>query len=192
VRTSWCSVWLAAAAGCVSAGGGQVVTAPATPALHAAATAGPSEPTSNGATSADAPSACGKPWKLEVLGGEGKVIVVCAHDVRRAALDESPALGRSLYPALDPAQSRVCACAGRLHPPPFVELLVTAHPEEGRVTVEAKGEEDTDPELGPAFIACVGTLTATFEPVRSGACPGGGAASFVYPVSIDLGHDSAE
>jgi hypothetical protein len=123
------------------------------------------------------------------MGGDGRVIVVCAHDVRRATLDESPALGQSLYPALDPAQSRVCACARRLRPPPLVELVLTAHPEEGKVTVEAKGEDDSDPELGPAFVACVGTFTASFEPVRSGACPGEDHASFVYPVSIDLGQD---
>ena len=176
-------------AGCVSANGGPVVTAPATPPLYAAS-AGTPEPGSSAAAGSEPPSACGKPWKLEVMGGEGKVIVVCAHDVRRAALDESPALGRALYPAMDPAQSRVCACAGRLHPPPFVELVLTARPEEGRVTVEAKGEEDSDPELGPAFVSCVGSLTATFEPVRSGACPGGEPASFVYPVSIDLGQDA--
>jgi hypothetical protein len=126
------------------------------------------------------------------MGGEGKVIVVCAHDLQRAALDELPALRSSLSPALDPAQSRVCACAGRLRPPPFVELVITAHPEAGRVTVEAKAEDDTDPELGPPFIACVGTLTASFEPLHSGACPGGEAASFVYPVSIDLGQDATE
>ncbi len=114
------------------------------------------------------------------------MVVVCAHDVRRAALSESSAFGQSLFPALDPARDRVCACAGRLHPPPFVDLEFTARPEAGRVTVTAKADDDLDPDLGPAFVACVGTLDARFDPVRTDACPEGGPTSFVYPVRLDL------
>ena len=171
--------------GCASAQGAVVTS---TPPRHPGAPSSGDSASNGSPTSgaADSPSVCSRPLNLQVMGGEGKVIVVCAHDLRRAALDESPDLAKALYPALDPAQSRVCACAGRLRAPPAVELTLTAHPADGTVTAEANAEE-MDPDLGPPFAACIGTVTAKFDPVHSAACPGGEAASFVYPITIDLG-----
>ncbi|MGA7120783.1 MAG: hypothetical protein WBY94_11830 [Polyangiaceae bacterium] len=134
----------------------------------------------------EGPSACGAPWTLDLAGGDARVVVICANDVRREAFDESSVIARSLSPALIPARERVCACAGRVRPPPFVDLVFTAKPEEGKVTVRA-GDEDLDPELGPPFVACVGALVATFTPLQSGACPEAGRASFVFPVRLELG-----
>jgi hypothetical protein len=140
----------------------------------------------------ETPGACGKPWKLDVPGGDARVVVVCATDVRRQAFEESSPIGRALFPALDPARERVCSCAGRVRAPAFVDLVFTAKPEEGRVTVRAEGDEDLDPELGPAFVSCVGTVVATFAPLPSEVCPGAGKASLVYPVRLDLGRGSPE
>ncbi len=134
----------------------------------------------------EGPSACGAPWTLDLAGGDARVVVICANDVRRETFDESSVIARSLSPALIPARERVCACAGRVRPPPFVDLVFTANPEDGKVTVRA-GDEDLDPELGPAFVACVGSLVATFAPLPSGACPEAGRASFVFPVRLELG-----
>lgn len=134
----------------------------------------------------DAPAACGKPWKLEVMGGEGRVVVVCAHDVRREAFEESGEIARALFPVLDPARERVCACIHRVRAPAFIDLVFTAKPEEGKVVAQAGGDEDLDPELGPPFVACVGTVVATFAPAPSVVCPGAGSASFVYPVRLEL------
>jgi hypothetical protein len=112
--------------------------------------------------------------------------VVCANDVRRRALDDSDSIGRSLSPALDPARDKVCGCVARLKAPPFVDLVFTAQPTEGRVTVEAQSGDDADPELGPPFVACVGTVSAHFAPLSSDACPGPGKVAFIYPVRLDL------
>lgn len=167
------------------ASGPSVVSAPSFPATAPPAAA-------SGATSSEprTPAACGRPWKLDVLGGDARVVVVCASDVRREAFEETSAIARALFPALDPAHDKVCACAGRLRAPDFVDLVFTANPEEGRVTVRADGGEDLDPELGAAFVACVGTVVATFAPVPSRACPEAGKASLVYPVRLDLGPDA--
>jgi hypothetical protein len=134
----------------------------------------------------EAPLACGKPWKLEVIGGEGKVVVVCAHDVRREGFDDSGEIARALFPVLDPARERVCGCVHRGRPPAFVDLVFTARPEEGRVVAQAESNEELDPDLGPPFVACVGTVVATYAPVPSLVCPGAGKASFVYPVRLEL------
>lgn len=161
-----------------------MVTAPSSPAWRSTANDEGESPSDAGAP--EALGACGKPWRLEVMGGDGRVVVVCAHDVRRAALAESSAFERALGPALDPARDRVCACAGRVRPPAFVDLVFTAHPEEGRVTVQAGADDDLDPELGPAFVACVGTVAAAFAPIRAEVCAETGKSSFVYPVRVEL------
>lgn len=183
-RSSALAALIVVCGGCASPGAAPVVTAPSSPPWQAVGDAAREAPSSPVAPQALA--ACGKPWDLEVMGGGGKVVVVCAHDVRRAALGESSAFGRALLPALDPARDRVCACASRVRAPPFVDLVFTAHPEEGRVTVQAGGDDDLDPELGPAFVACVGTVAATFAPIRSDACDDAGKSSFVYPVRLEL------
>jgi hypothetical protein len=111
---------------------------------------------------------------------------VCANDVRRQALEDSGEMARALFPALDPAQERVCACTDAVPPPPFIDLVFTAKPDEGRVTVRATEDDDLDPELGPAFIACIGTVAVTFPPQPAvDACPSG-KASFLYPVRLEL------
>jgi hypothetical protein len=156
-----------------------VVTAP----MHPGA---PTYQASEQAGDRDMPSACGRPWLLDVIGGDGQVVVVCAREVRRQALDQAKNLARSLAPALDPARERVCACAERMRAPTFVDLVFTSKPEEGRVTVQASGEDDLDPQLGPPFVACVGTLVARFAPLSSEACSDAGKASVVYPVRLDL------
>ena len=136
-------------------------------------------------SSREGPSACAAPWTLDFAGGDARVVVVCANDVRREAFDESSVVARTLSPALVPARDRVCACAGRVPAPPFVDLVFSAKPEDGRVTVKA-GDDDLDPELGPAFVACVGALVAAFAPLPSEACPDAGKASFVFPVRLGL------
>jgi hypothetical protein len=111
---------------------------------------------------------------------------MCPDDVRREALDPAGPVAPALAPGLDPARERVCGCASRVAPPPFVDLVFTAKPSEGRVTVEAKDDDDADPTLGPAFAACVGTVTASFSPLPAGGCSGAGAATYVYPVRLEL------
>jgi hypothetical protein len=138
-----------------------------------------------GTSSPEALAVCERPWKLEAAGGDSRVVVVCNNDVQRESLEGSSEMARALFPALDPAQERVCACTGRLRVPPFVDLVFTAKPDEGRVTVQASAEDDLDPELGPPFIACIGSVTASFAPMPFGACPEG-KASFVYPVRLEL------
>ena len=188
---TWTTVTLfvVACTGCASRGPAPVVTAPSSPAWHAAAD--PEREPPSATAFSNALAACGKPLDLEVMGGGGQVVVVCAHDVRRAALDESSAFTRALLPGLDAARDRVCDCATRVRAPPFVDLTITAHPEEGRVTVQAGGDDD-DPELGAAFVACVGTVAATFPPVRSDVCTEGGKTSFVYPVTLELASQDTE
>jgi hypothetical protein len=136
-----------------------------------------------------APAACGTAWKLDLAGGDARAVVVCPNDVQRQAFDESSVIARALSPALGPARDRVCGCADRVSAPPFVDLVFTARPEEGQVTVKA-GDEDLDPDLGAAFVACVGVLVATFAPIPSNACAGAGKASFVFPVRLDLARGS--
>jgi hypothetical protein len=111
---------------------------------------------------------------------------MCPGDVRREALDPSGPLAPALVPALDPARERVCGCAARLRPPPFVDLVFTANLPEGRVRAEAKGDADEfDSELGAPFVACVGTVVASFPPMHATGC-GGAAATVVYPVRLEL------
>jgi hypothetical protein len=132
-----------------------------------------------------APAACEKPWTLGIIGGDGRIVVTCANDVQRQPLDESSALARALAPGLDPTRERVCACASRQRAPSFVDLVFTAKPEEGRVTVSATRDEDVDPDVSAAFAACVGTVNASYEPIHSGACPAGPATA-IYPVRLEL------
>jgi hypothetical protein len=167
-----CSV-LAVAVGC------------APPASRTAGAAGAANGARAGA-SGDGPSACATPWQLGVVGGSAQVVVMCPSDVRRAALDPAGPMAPALAPGLDPARDRVCGCASRMPPPPFVDLVFTAKPVEGRVTVEAKDDDELDPALGPAFVQCVGTVTAKFAPAHGGGCEGGGAATYVYPVRLEL------
>jgi hypothetical protein len=131
------------------------------------------------------PAACEKPWTLGVIGGDGRVVVTCSNDVQRLPLDESGPLARALAPGLDPARDRVCACATKLRAPPFIDLVFTAKPEEGHLTVRANADEDADSEMDTAFAGCVGTITASYTPIRSGACPGGPATA-IYPVRLEL------
>jgi len=133
----------------------------------------------------DPPAACDKPWTLGVIGGDARIVLTCANDVQRQPLDQSGPLARALAPGLDPSRDRVCACAAKLHAPPFVDLVFTAKPEQGLVTVRGNADEDVDPELGAAFVGCVGTVTASFAPIQSGACPGGHAIA-IYPVRLEL------
>jgi hypothetical protein len=75
-----------------------------------------------------------------------------------------------------------------MHAPAFVDLVFTAKLDEGQVAVEAKADDDdSDPELTPAFVACVGSLAARFPPHKGPPCGGGTATSAVYPVRIEIG-----
>lgn len=134
------------------------------------------------------PGACSQKWTLDgVAGGPGRVVVVCGSDVRREALDESGPMARAIVPALEPARERVCACAGRIASPAFVDLVITAILDDGRVTAEASKPDDAlDPDVDPAFAACVGTVVASFAPSRPGGCASLGKMTVVYPVRIDL------
>ncbi|MDP9002399.1 MAG: hypothetical protein M3O46_20090 [Myxococcota bacterium] len=161
---------------------GPVVTAPSE--LPSWAVAAPPRAPS---TIPGVPVACDQPWNLGVIGGDGQVVVVCANDVRRQALDEASPAARALSPALDPTRERVCACVGRLRAPAFVDLVFMATPEEGRVTVRASTDEDLDPELGPAFVTCIGTVTVAFASLSSEACSDKTKGSFIYPVRLELG-----
>jgi hypothetical protein len=168
--------------GCESRGQGPVVSAPSD--LPSRAVAAPPGATS---TIPGVPVACDQPWNLGVIGGDGQVVVVCANDVRRQALAEASPAARALSPALDPTREQVCACLGRQRAPAFVDLVFTAKPEEGRVTVQASTDDDLDPELGPAFVACIGTVTVTFASLSSEACSDKTKGSFIYPVRLELG-----
>jgi hypothetical protein len=170
-------------------GGGAVVQAPVGAAAGApAASAAPAPSASDATTRAAEPSTCASRWSLEMVGGGAQAVVMCPGDVRRAALDPKGPLAGALSPGLEPARERVCGCAERMHAPPFVDLVLTAKLDEGRVTVEAKGDDDElDPELGPPFVACVGTVTATFSPRHGPPCGSGTATSAVYPVRIEIG-----
>jgi hypothetical protein len=159
-----------------------------TPEPRAVASAMPSAVSDRPAASGPAlPKVCGSPWSIGVVGGGEQVVVICSNDVRRTPLASAPQLTSALSPGLDPVRDRVCGCATRLHPPPFIDLVFTAKPEEGTVTVEAKGDDDeSDPQLGPPFVACTGSLVARFAHYASAVCSGGGPATLVYPVRLEL------
>lgn len=115
-------------------------------------------------------------------------MVVCSTDVRRLPLDESGAAGRALAQAIEPARERVCECVRKGKPPEFVDLVFNVRPDEQHVTVEAKGEDDQDPELGPPLARCVGTVSVSYSPQPTDACDGAGKLkSFMYPVRLELG-----
>jgi hypothetical protein len=192
VRSSSAGLLFALGCACCAASPpGALVTAPsvaparATP-VAAAQRGDDLRPASPSPSPAGQPAACDKPWNLDVVGGDGRVVVVCSHDVRRRAIEDSESIARSLIPALDPTREKVCSCVSRLKAPPFVDLVFTAQPVEGRVTVQAGGDEDLDPELGPAFVACVGTVVANFAPVASNECADPGKIAFIYPVRLEL------
>ena len=128
---------------------------------------------------------CASRWSIDVVGGAAQVVVMCPSDVQRRPLDPAGPIAAALAPALDPAHDRVCGCAAKLAPPPFVDLVFTAKPGDQTVSVQAKNDEELDPTLGPAFVACVGTVTARAGGT-SGTCEGGGAATVVYPVRLEL------
>jgi hypothetical protein len=131
-------------------------------------------------------TACALPWTLENLaGGPGRVVVVCGSDVRRQEV-EPGAMTRSIDPALETARQRVCACAARMRVPEYVDLVVTSTPDEGRAKVEAsEPDEELDPEIAAAFVACVGTVSATVPKSHPDTC-GSSKATFVYPLRVDL------
>jgi hypothetical protein len=134
--------------------------------------------------------ACALPWTLEsVADGASSVVVACGADVRRESLSSTRIGPRAIAPVLEPTRQRVCACAGRMPAPAFVDLVVTATPDEGRVSVQAGDPEDEgDPQLGPPFVACVGTVVATFAPLHAGdICPGAKAV-LSYPLRVELTH----
>ena len=150
------------------------------PSSAAPAASGPTD-----AAGPQQPAACARPWKLEAVGGDSRIVVVCGNDVQRQPLEESSEMAQALFPALDPAQERVCSCTGRVRTPPFIDLVFTSKPDEGRVTARATPDDDLDPDVGSAFIACIGVVTATFAPMRLGACAAGNA-SLIYPVRLEL------
>jgi hypothetical protein len=183
MRPSASAVFLAISAACARPGSGPVVAAPtSSSASPSRSTGGPVARTAGNASLL----ACEHPWSLDVIGGNARVVVVCDKDVQRRALDESSAVASALAPALEPARQRVCGCVGRLRPPPFIDLVFTAKPQEGAVTVRASGDDDLDPELGPDFIACIGTVVAKFVPSPSDVCAGAASASYLYPVRLEL------
>jgi hypothetical protein len=136
-------------------------------------------------------TACALPWTIEdVAGGPGRVVVVCGNDVRRQAV-EPGVMTQAIDSALEPARQRVCGCAARMPPPAYVDLVVTSSPDEGRARVEAsEPDEELDPALAPAFVACVGSLTTTFARVHADTC-GTDDATFVYPLHVELGRPGA-
>lgn len=131
-------------------------------------------------------TACALPWTLEdVAEGPARVIVVCASDARREAVQVGP-MTKAIDPALEPARQRVCSCAERMRAPAFVDLVVTSFPDEGRATVETgELDEELDPEIGRAFYDCVGKLRTPFPPVQTDAC-GAEKTRYVYPFHVNL------
>lgn len=114
-------------------------------------------------------------------------MVVCGTDARREPLGGSGPTARSISPALEPARERVCGCAARLQAPAHVDLVVKSTPDQGRATVEVSDpEEDMDPQLGPPFAACVGTVVVSYPPSRVDACSDPEKASVLYPFRVDL------
>lgn len=180
MRSSTLAILLVACTSCVTARPGSVVRAPA-------AGSAPDGASARFAGSG-ASGACSLPWNLgDVVGGPGGVVVVCGTDARREPLAASGPTARAISPALEPARERVCGCAARLPAPPHVDLVVRSTPEQGRATVEVSDpEEDMDPQLGPPFAACVGTVTVSYLPSRLDACPDPEKASVLYPFRVDL------
>lgn len=172
---------------CAAPGGGAYVSAPAVP----SESRGPSPATSTVAALNEgtrSPSACRQSWALEdVPAGDARVLVVCGNDVRREPIVVG-AMSRAIDPGLESAHQRVCTCASRMTAPPFVDLVVTAVPEEGRSGVEtSEPEGEVDAAVASAFAACVGKIAATFPRFTGGGCPGGDKTTFVYSFDVELG-----
>lgn len=134
------------------------------------------------------PAACRQSWALEdVPAGDARVLVVCGNDVRREPIVVG-AMSRAIDPGLESAHQRVCTCASRMATPPFVDLVVTAVPDEGRAGVETSDPEgEVDPGVASAFAACVGKIASSFAPFAGGACPSGEKTTFVYSFDVELG-----
>jgi hypothetical protein len=115
------------------------------------------------------------------------VLVVCGSDLRRAPIEVGP-MTRALDPGLDAARERVCACASKLPAPTFVDLVVTAVPQEGRASIEP-GEPDAslDAQIALAFVTCVGSLAVTFQGFQDPACSDGSRVKYVYAMNVELG-----
>ena len=184
MRSAWLAMGLLA---CGAPGGGTYVSAPAVSSVSR----GPSPATSPVADVSEAqrsPNACRQSWALEdVPAGDARVLVVCGNDVRREPIVLG-AMSRAIDPGLESAHQRVCTCASRMTAPPFVDLVVTAVPEEGRSGVEtSEPEGEVDPGVASAFAACVGKIAATFPRFAGGGCPGGEKTTFVYSFDVELG-----
>jgi hypothetical protein len=154
------------------------------------AAAGPRTP-SPAQAAPEGPAACGQSWALEdATGSSAQILVVCGNDVRREPVAGGP-MARALDPALEVAHERVCSCAHRLRAPASVDLVITAVPAEGRARVEpSEADASLDPDLGPRFLACVGTIPVSFDRFAADACDGHGATTYVYSLDVELGaHD---
>ncbi|HTQ46452.1 MAG TPA: hypothetical protein VMI75_27035 [Polyangiaceae bacterium] len=169
--------------------GGAYVSAPS----GAGGAAGGAAAESSGAAGAQtegprSPPACRQSWALEdVPAGDARVLVVCGNDVRREPIVVG-AMSRAIDPGLESAHDRVCSCASRMAAPQFVDLVVTAVPDEGRAGVEtSEPEGELDPGVAAAFASCVGKIATSFPRFAGGACPGGDKTTFVYSFDIDLG-----
>jgi hypothetical protein len=170
---------------CGAPTGGAYVNAPSgSGSASAAEAAGTAGARSDGQRS---PVACRQSWELEdVPAGDARVLVVCGNDVRREPIVVG-AMSRALDPGLESAHERVCTCASRMAAPQFVDLVVTAVPEEGRARVEtSEPEGELDPGVASTFAACVGKIAASFTAFAGGACPDGGKTTFVYSFDIEL------
>jgi hypothetical protein len=164
---------------CAASGPGPVVTAPA---LVQAAPA----PRASAPRHGEMLAACALPWTLEdVEGGAGRVVAVCGGDVRRLDLEAGP-MTRSIEAVLEPGRARVCACAARMAAPPYLDLVVTTSPDEGTATLEpGETDEEQDAELTAPFVACVGTVKASFPRSHADTC-GQDRAVFKYPLRVEL------
>ena len=174
-------------AACGVPAGGTYVSAPAV----SSSSRGPAVPALAGqaATSPTrSPNACRDSWALEdVPAGDARMLVVCGNDVRREPIVVG-AMSRAIDPGLESAHQRVCTCASRMAAPQFVDLVVTAVPEEGRAGVEtSEPEGEVDPGVASAFAACVGKITASFPRFEGGGCPGAEKTTFVYSFDVELG-----
>ena len=131
-------------------------------------------------------TACALPWTTaDVEEGRARAVVVCGTDVHRQDIEPGP-IARAIDPALEPARQRVCACAGQMPAPAFVDLEVTVMPDEGRAFIKAaEPDEELDADLATAFAACIGTVKATLARSHVDAC-GAGKAVLVYPFRVDL------
>lgn len=169
------------------AGGGYVNAAVSSSSGGAAGSALAGQAPSDGETPRS-PAACRQSWALEdVPAGDARVLVVCGNDVRREPIVVG-AMSRAIDPALESAHQRVCTCASRMAAPSFVDLVVTAVPEEGRAGVEtSEPEGEVDPGVASAFAACVGKIASSFDRFPGGGCPGGEKTTFVYSFDVELG-----